>query len=479
MTVHAGRVVARLLLGAAMLVGMAGGAAAQMAGGGAPPPRSPAVFGGAQRAEPGVNNVNFSASVLGGYDTNVLASEGRLGGGGGGLGGGTGGAIGSSNQTSSTFAGGGAQLTWQQQRARVSYFGNVGGQYRTLFDIDDFDVQAYDAGGGFSSQLSPRATLSATGMVGVQPFYRFGVLGGFGVGSGGISTQSTGQVFTPDFQAAREQVLRYGAQASYGYQLSQRTTFSADVSRNGFRPLNTAADRSGLLRLGSTFVAARLQRRLTENLGARVGYGYGFFDRLRSSTAMVDEPTRVGFHNIDVGLDYSRALTLARRTSFSFGTGSNITRGTGVTQDNEPRRVSRTQFNVTGFATLQREFLRTWAASANYMRGTSYIEGVNRFGVFDAAAVSVAGLFTDRIDASAALFYTTGGLTFGGERISNTGAGAQLRYAVSPNVATFISYTYARFNLPPEFMPQNLDAPFRPDRQGVRVGLTVWLDLLR
>lgn len=475
MTSHAGRVVARLLLGAAMLGTMTGQALAQMggAGGAAPPPRSPAVFGGAQRPVPGENNVFVSVSGFGGYDTNILAGDGGVGGGGG-----VGVGLVSTEQTDSTFVGTSANLTWQQQRRRVSYFGNVGGQYRTFFDIDDFDLQAYDALGGFTAQVSPRGTFSAAANVGVQPFYQFGVLGGLGIQSGGIQTPGTGAAFTPDFQGAREQVLRYGAQAGYAYRLGERTTFSADISRQGFRPLNTAADQAGLLSLGSTFAGARIQRRLTTNLGARVGYGYGYFDRV--SQRSDGESARVGFHNLDVGLDYARALTIARRTTFSFGTGTNIVRGAGVGGVGQPLGESRTLVTVSGFAALQREFLRTWGASLNYTRGTSYFEGVNRFGIFDTASASVSGLFTDRLDAGASVSYTTGGLQFGtNERIANTSAGAQLRYALSSNVAAFAAYTYSHFDLPLQFQPIGLDTAFRRDRQGVRVGVSVFVDLLR
>jgi hypothetical protein len=189
-------------------------------------------------------------------------------------------------------------------------------------------------------------------------------------------------------------------------------------------------------------------------------------------------------HNIDVGLDYSRVLTFARRTTFSFGTGTNIVNYSGQSFGTN----EGTRFNVVGFATLQRAFLRTWAASLNYNRSTTYLEGYNTFGVFDTASASIGGLLTDRLDARAGVYYTNG--TFGGyaddtlgsrrgDRLATLGAGGQLRYALTTNLAVFTSYTYARFEIPAYLEPVNLLTPYRPDRQGVRVGLTVWFDLLR
>ena len=70
---YASRVVARLLLGAAIIGGTATGAGAQLTGvNGAQGLPSPAVFGGARREQPGTNHVSLSTSIFGGYDTNIL-----------------------------------------------------------------------------------------------------------------------------------------------------------------------------------------------------------------------------------------------------------------------------------------------------------------------------------------------------------------------------------------------------------------------
>lgn len=443
MTPHAGRVVARLLLAASSLVGTATGAQAQMpvpGGTGVTGMRSPAVFGGARREQPGTNHLSLGGNVLGGYDTNVLADS-------GGLETGTGGGLGSLDQTTSSLAGGSVQLSWSQNRNRVSYFGSAGASYRKFFDISDFDARSYDAAGGMSVQLTARSSLSVNANVTVQPFYQFGVLGGGFAGGLQPATGVSSAGFVPDYQGAREQVLRFGGFAGYDYQLSQRTTFSAYATRFGSRPVNDNADRAGLSDLGTTYVGARLTRRLTTNLGARLGYGYSWFDTVDTQPLLDDAGQEsTSMHNIDVGLDYSKALSFARRTSFSFGTGTNIWRSTGgsnIASDGQ------TQFNIIGFATLQRQFFRTWSASLNYTRGTSYVEGYNEFMAYDTATASIVGLFTDRLDAGASVSYTSGGyLSVRGERVSNFGGGAQLQYGLTQNLAAFVAYTYTWLDVP-------------------------------
>jgi hypothetical protein len=470
------RRVARLVLVAPLALGVGSHAFGQVPGGQATPaPRSPAVFGGVDSPRTDGDVLSVSASAVGGYDTNVLAAVGGTGGGGGG-----GGAIGSTEQSDSTFAGGSTSLQWSQQRARVLHYGAVSADYRRAFDIDNFDIQAYTAAGGLDLKTSARSRVQLNGLVGLQPFYQNGVLGAFGGQPSAIDgTANPSSIFTPDFQTAREKIMRYAAFAAYSHQLSPRTTFSANAGSDGFLPVNSEADDAGLLRLTRNYAAARLTRALTTSLSARVGYGYSQYDRDRrlptAPEAADDQPTAIGVHNIDVGLNYNRALSIAHRTSFSFGTGSNVTQSSGTTVG----QSTRTRVFVTGFAALRRDFLRTWTASLSYQRGTSYWEGYSTFGVFDGVSLSAGGLFTDRLDASVGVTYTNGSLgSTLSNRVSTISAGSQLRFALSRNVAMFAGYTFARFDTPPYGLPDDVFQTYRPERQGVRFGLTFWTDLL-
>jgi hypothetical protein len=145
------RCIVPLCLGLAMLGSLAPEAGAQLTGtNGAQQLPSPAVFGGARSSQPGGNSVTLTLSGGGGYDTNVVYDNAGLGGGSGA----DGPVLGSTSQTSSAFGGGGATLAWNSTRRRVSTFGMASANYRTFFDIDDYDVQSYDFGGGLSAQLT-------------------------------------------------------------------------------------------------------------------------------------------------------------------------------------------------------------------------------------------------------------------------------------------------------------------------------------
>lgn len=427
---------------------------------------NPAVFGGAGRHDASRDSVTFSASALGGYDTNILAAD---------SGSATGGNIPSNDQTSSSFAGGSATLSWARPTRRVSYFGTASVDYRAYFDLTDFDVQAYATTLGFSARLTRRSSLAFGGNAAVQPFYQYGLLQIPQPGQ--VVTPADGAAYAPDFQGARERALRYGAYINYQYQLSQRTSFVVNAARSGFGPVGSeTSSATTLSQIGSTTGGARLTHQLTKDLGVRLGYGYSQFDSLPVSADAGTEgrTQRFGLHNIDVGLDYSRSFSFDRRTRFSFGTGTNVTRSTVP----EAEGGHAGGVNLAGFAMLRRDFGRTWSSSLTYNRGTTLVEGFNDFGVFDSVSASVGGLLTDRLDFGTGLQYFTGKVGSSGERLGSLGAGAQVRFAVSRHIATFLGYTYSRFEIPEDRQPEVTTGTYDPQRQGVRFGVTVWMDLI-
>jgi hypothetical protein len=71
-------------------------------------------------------------------------------------------------------------------------------------------------------------------------------------------------------------------------------------------------------------------------------------------------------HNVQAGINYGRPLSISRRTSFSFSTGSAI----AVRDDlSNPDAAPATTARLTGNASLTHELGRTWTARATYRRG--------------------------------------------------------------------------------------------------------------
>ena len=141
----------------------------------------------------------------------------------------------------------------------------------------------------------------------------------------------------------------------------------------------TAAFRVSRRSTLSAMLGSSSQRFLDDEYSIRsVSYGGGYshsvsrYASLRLGYAQQDTDysfeaapkRRYTQRNYDVGVNYSRPLSLSRRTTFSFGTGS------AVLDDG-----TETFFNVTGSASLSHQIGRTWEANVVYARGLGTVAG--------------------------------------------------------------------------------------------------------
>ena len=122
---------------------------------------------------------------------------------------------------------------------------------------------------------------------------------------------------------------------------------------------------------------------------------------------------------------------------------------------------------------------RTWNARAQYRREVGYLEGFAQPVFSDSANVAVGGLITRRLDLFLNANYITGtsAIRQDSPRFDSYSASARLRRALHRSLAVYVEYLFYHYNfdevadrpfgLPPEF-----------SRNGVRVGLSLWLPLI-
>ena len=142
-----------------------------------------------------------------------------------------------------------------------------------------------------------------------------------------------------------------------------------------------------------------LLAQLTPNAGFHLGYGYGAgrYPNIRGFT-------QSGIHNIDVGLDYSRALSVSRRTQFSFATGSALfyaNQGITVGADR------RLDFALLGNANLTHEMGRTLDGVARVPAvGVSSTKASSSRSWRSRSAPTLQGLISRRLQFDASTAYT-------------------------------------------------------------------------
>ena len=183
-------------------------------------------------------------------------------------------------------------------------------------------------------------------------------------------------------------------------------------------------------------MGGRYRHAISRNVSAHVGYNRDRGVRPATDT----QAEEVYFqHNIDIGVDFgfARALTLTRRLTFSFDTGTVFLRDS-----------FSSRFDVVGSAALNYRMGRSWMADLTYYRGVNYAALLSAPTFSDSLTASTGGNLGPRLSLSARAGLATGRLGFSrdGSGYSAAQAGADLSVAVVGPVSASAGYTYYRYS---------------------------------
>lgn len=316
--------------------------------------------------------------------------------------------------------------------------------------------------GNVDWKLARHTTVDAAGSVVYAPEYRLGVF--INPGSLTGSLDPFGSV-VPDYDLFSLAAYRTSASVVLSQGIGRRASLDGYYTSVAVNYVEEPND------YRTQVVGGRFTDRITQNLSLRLGYGYSVarYDALQGFP-----PQRV--HNIDAGFDYGRALSVSRRTRLSFSTGSAIL-ARGQTLSNLGQNDYSYRF--TGAADLTHEMGRTWKAQLGYRRGIDFREGFYDPFLYDSVTGNVGGLWSRRVRFSSSADYSVGTVGVGSSNKFNAAsANAGLEYALSRSLALFARYVYYAY----EFDAQvALNPRFGRtlDRQGVRIGLTAFVPVIR
>jgi hypothetical protein len=317
-------------------------------------------------------------------------------------------------------------------------------------------------GGGVSAQVgrsgriffnesytyAPSYFYSLTPTVGAIPVGAITGGGDFPLGAGNVAVSDTNTSFT--------------------YGLSRRSSIEAlgsyrhsDLGRSSQVDLST---------LQSYSVGGRFRRGLTRNATLRIGYIYRNGQYVAHSTS---RSTVV--HDIDSGIDYRRALSLTRRTSFEFGVGSAI-----VNTPAAGSLGSSLQYRVVGDGALTHMLGRTWLVRAVYSRGVGFVEGFAEPIFSDGSSATVNGFIGRRLNVMAMAGASVGNVGLGVARNSFRmyNAVTRARMALSSMWAVYGEYLYYHNDVG-QALSVPAGVPRRLGRHSISGGLTLWVPLLR
>jgi hypothetical protein len=356
-------------------------------------------------------------------------------------------------QKSGAFDGLDAAVTLQRKFRHVSFEGVERSAVRYYPSLQDLVGVKHSGAAGFTADFN-RTEFRFTQAVAYAPYYSYSTLPQL------FDAQPADVPVAPDQFLTRRPAFVIDSSGAFSQTLGRATlSLTASTQRTDF--LHDAGNG-----LRADTATGRVVYHLTRDVGLVGGYGYQRGQYEISPAAI----QTVEFHNIEAGIDYNHALSLTRRTTVGFVTGTTAVRNAS----------GAPEYRVIGEARISREIGRTWHATASYHRGGSLVAGFGQPIFADSVALSVGGSISSRLTLSTSAGYSTGELTATKDqnRTSNYSGSARLQFALSRLMALSAEYDYYRYRFDrPVGLPDGIRQDL--DRRSVLIGLSLWLPLLR
>ena len=375
-----------------------------------------------------VNTFSVTAGASTGYDSDLVASGVP------------------DVESGAAHAGTGLTLNFIRQSEGFSAYTAASSEFRYYGAQVPIKAPMFSAASGIATALGRRAVFDAAIQGNYFPRFQLAVMP--------IATAAPlDQLPSPDFGVLADNILSYQGTIGLGYKLSPRTTISGGYGRGHFRSLDDDYE------LRSHAIRGSISRTLTRNAGLRLGY----IDQQATYGSNAGLGRTQRSRVIDAGINYSRPLSLSRRTELSFSTGS-----TAV--DNG----STTRYSVTGSARLNHHLARYWGLAAIYVRGLGYIGGFDEPLFSDAVSLVLSGRFGRTASVSVSGGYANGVVGFITENNDYESYQATSRVDIpfGRRLSLYGSYFYYQYRIDDSIVLRNR-MPSALARHGVRTGL-IW-----
>ena len=434
-------------------------------------PERPAqgVFGGIRPDESAPTRLDFDVSLIGAYDDDVPADVQSIVD-----------PTGLQNGGYSTIVNAKATYNWNGNRTQ---FGAAASStVRHYAELGETQSVGHGVGVGVTTRLPWRMTLFVNQSASYSPAYFYSVFP-----AGPTDIPGFADTTNPDFAVNNGlESYTYMTQVRLGRDLTQRDTlsftgqydYSDRVARREL-PLNLMQwnDVSSFLVLGQYTRRVSANTNLSGEARYRSGdYGYGFEGK----------STEAG---LQFGVNHTKVLSATRRAAIRLNVGvsgtdlpGNIIGDQSIVGDEsllDDIAFTR-QYRGVGDVGFAYQFGRTWQTALNFQRGVEYLPEFPRPVFTDGVTLSGDGLLSRRVDISARASYSDGASAFNSNSLQFTtyGGNVRVRYAWNRILATYGEYLYYYYHFRNRTVLQP-DIPSSLERNGVRVGLTLWVPAIR
>ena len=346
-------------------------------------------------------------------------------------------------------------LSYSRTTDRVTVGASASSSLRHSRHLADSWMESYSGSVGSTFSLSDDTDIDGSVGLTYQPWLGFAPF---------LPTTElpVGQLPVPDhdFSTTGSGYHSYSASLGFFHQLSRDSSITAAYSRQNTRGSSRQIDG-----FATQFASARFTRRLTRDLSLRLGY------RLTQTDYQTGDAEYYG-HSLDSGVDYSRSLSLTRRTEFTFSTGATATREGTILR-----------FDVIGSATLTRELGRTWTAVILYNRNVGYSPSVRAPFLYDAVSAGIDGMLSRRVRLHSEIGINRGAVGFVGSTDTDnhyltTTASSGFSVALHRHLALGADYNYYQYGFDnAELLVPGL-AP-EMNRHSFSISLSAWAPIFQ
>jgi hypothetical protein len=419
--------------------------------------RSPGgLFGGEDARRRVSHKLDFSLSLVEANDSDVPAELFRIGPADTMLGG-----------YSTMFMGTG-EYRWKGSHVEVGATGaSVVRRYNQLQDVR---VVSHTAGVGLSARLGGRTTLLANQTAAYSPSYLYGLFP-----SDAVSTPGHTVPAAPDYAIGDSESYFYGTTLTLTHGLTVRNRLSATGEFQYTDYLHEVGTRHDL---NSRGIRGEFSRNLARSTAAGIGYRYrtGKFGYVAEATE-TEPGVSATEHRVDVGLEYLRPLSAIRQMVFEVSVGSSIM-NTPVPTD---AAVGAGRFyRLSSDVAVTWQFTNSWQARGTFRRGLEYVAQLSEPVFVDGLSGELGGFITPRIDVAGSARYSSGASAFNRSALTfdTYGADLRIRYGLTRSLAVYGQYLYYYYDFQRNTqLPTGI--PLGLERNGIRVGLTLWVPVLR
>jgi hypothetical protein len=182
-------------------------------------------------------------------------------------------------------------------------------------------------------------------------------------------------------------------------------------------------------------------------------------------------------HALDLGLNYSRAMSATRQMAFDVRLGGSAMRiPTAIDEGAIPSWRNQFQGEVSASYDLG----RTWQTRGVLRRGAEFVSIFPDPVFADSASVHVQGLLARSLELAVSAAYSTGesALTRDSMVFDTYVGNVRFSYVLTTGVAPFVEYVYYYY----DFRGSTQLGPGIPrflERNGWRAGLSVWFPVVR